>query len=97
MRQQVNHFTWGKVLTCLFIIFFVKFTNEFLKYISHTEVRQSPELIAIWILRFKWAQVDVWRYKFLQYIRQYIFACHVADLSKQIKAVDDLFNVVTKA
>ena len=96
MRHQLNHFAWRKVFAGFFVVFFVKFTDQFFKHIAHTKIAQSWQFIAIWVLLLFRRQVDVRGDKFFQHTQQNIFMRHVADLFTQLEAVDNFLHVGTK-
>ena len=85
MRHQLNHFSWRKVFAGFFVVFFVKFTDQFFKYIAHAQIAQGGQFVAIRVLLFFRGKIDVRRDKFFQHT--------VSDLFTQLEAVDDFLNV----
>ena len=93
MRHQLNDFAWRKVFAGFFVVFFVKFSDQFFKYIPHAQIGQGRQFVAIGILLFFRGKIDIGRYKFFQYTQQDVFIGHMADLFTQLEAVDNFLHV----
>ena len=52
VRHQLYHLPWGKMLPCLFIVLFVKLTDQLLKDIPHPQVAQRRELPPLRVISF---------------------------------------------
>ena len=64
MRHQIDDFSRRIMLSCFFVIFFIKFPNQFFKNITHSQIGQSRHLSSRRIQFFKWRQIDIRRGKF---------------------------------
>ena len=95
--HQLDHLTRGEVFPGLFVILFVEFADQLFEHIAHAEVGQRRQFVALRIFTVFGCQVDIGGDKFLDHIQQYLFVGHMADLRLEIKAADDLFDVIAEA
>jgi hypothetical protein len=86
-----------KCSPALFVVLFVELTDQFLEHITHTQIGERRQTIAVVIFPFLGRQIDIRRGEFLQHIEQHILARHVVHLILEIELVDDLFDVGAEA
>jgi len=80
----------------LLVVFLVELADQFFEHITHAEVAQTRHRIAFGVFDQMWCQVDVGRDELFQNVQQNLLVGHVAHLFQQLKALDDLFDVVAE-